>query len=439
MRTGRVNNPGGRRHEQNKGHTMERVPDNIDETSEFLRDDPVPISRRAFLTGTLAGGFGLLAPTLNREAVAAIMAGTNPSEVRGVGVPKGQVRLAFNENPLGASPRAVEAVFEHLSWMNRYDYSSTLLKEISKLHGLEIEQFSRFDFKALGDRHGIMLGVGTTELLQLLALAGLMPNGEIIEAMPSYGQITRVGDELRDAGYPVTASRAPVRSDGNHDLDLMRQMITDRTQLVIICNPHNPTGSLLPRDEVLRFIDEIPDHIMVAVDEVYIQFVRDAGYADFIEVAKERENVTVLRTFSKAHGLGGMRVGYAIGHQKLMKRLAPFSMGLLGRNVLSVHAAQAALHDEAHIRRSQQAVWDGNDYLTVELQKLGLSVLPSHTNFLWVDFGYKTSDVVRELWRRRVMVRGGAGGWGSPNHIRISTGSKDENQAFIWALQQVLA
>ena len=134
-----------------------------------------------------------------------------------------------------------------------------------------------------------------------------------------------------------------------------------------------------------------------------------------------------------------MRVGYAIGHQKVMKRLAPFSMGLLGRNVLSAHAAQAALHDEAHIGRSQRVVWDGNDYLTSELQKLGLSVLPSHTNFLWVDFGRKTSDVVRELGRRRVIVRGGAGGWGSPNHIRISTGSKDENEAFIWALQQVLA
>ena len=196
---------------------MERIPDNIDETGDFLRDEPVPISRRAFLTGAAAAGFGLLTPTLSREAVAAFLAGKNPSEVQGVGVPKGLVRLAFNENPLGASPRAIEAVFEHLSWMNRYDYTSTLLKEISKMHGLEIERFSRFDFKALGDRHGIMLGVGTTELLQLLALASLMPNGEVIEAMPSYGQITRVGDELRDAGYPVTASRATVRSDGNHD------------------------------------------------------------------------------------------------------------------------------------------------------------------------------------------------------------------------------
>ena len=418
---------------------MGRLPENIDETCGFLRDQPVPISRRTFLTGAAGGGLGLLTPTLSREAIADFLTGKIPSEVQGVGVPEGVVRLAFNENPLGASPRAIEAVFEHLSWMNRYDYTSTLLKELSKVHGLEIERFSRFDFKALGERHGIMLGVGTTELLQLLALAGLMPNGEVIEAMPSYGQITRVGDELRDAGYPANASRAPVRSDGNHDLDVMRQMITDRTQLVIICNPHNPTGSLLPHDEVLRFIDDIPDHIMVAIDEVYIQFVRDTVYTDFVEVAKERENVTVLRTFSKAHGLGGMRVGYAIGHQKLMKRLAPFSMGLLGRNVLSVHAAQAALHDEAHIGRSQRVVWDGNDYLTVELQKLGLSPLPSNTNFLWVDFGRKTSDVVRELWRRRVMVRGGAGSWGSPNHIRISTGSKDENEAFIWALQQVLA
>lgn len=398
-----------------------------------------PISRRAFLAGAVAGGLGVLAAAGNHEAVAALLAGKTPPDVQGIGVPKGLIRLAFNENPLGASPKAIQAVLEHQDWMNRYDYTSTLLSALITTHELDIPRVSGFDFKAVGDRHGIILGVGTTEILQLLALAGLMPDRETIEALPAYGQITRVGDELREAGFPVLARRVPVRPDGNHDLKGMLGVVTDRTQLVIVCNPHNPTGALLPREEILQFIDSLPPHVLVAVDEVYIQFVRDPTYRDFMDIARERENVIVLRTFSKVHGLGGMRVGYGVGHQKIIKRLAPFSMGLLGRNVLSVHAATAALGDTEHIRQSQQAIWKGNGYLAKELQKLGVSVTSSHTNFIWADFGRETADIVRELFRKQVMVRGGAGPWDSPNHIRVSTGSMEENEAFVWALQQVLA
>lgn len=408
-----------------------------DDLSSHSTDDP--ISRRAFLTGTTAGGLGLLMYGLSHEAAAALLSGRNPSEVQGVGVPKGHVRLAFNENPLGASPKAIGAVLRHQDWLNRYDYTNTLLTELVKMHQLEVERVSRFDFKAVGERHGIVLGVGTTEILQLLALSALMPDGEIIEALPAYGQVTRVGDELREAGYPVLARRVPVRPDGNHDLDAMRAAITDRTRLVLICNPHNPTSALLPHDDILQFIDNAPSHVLVAIDEVYIQFVRDPAYKDFLEVAKERENVIVLRTLSKAHGLAGLRVGYGIGHQKIIKRLAPFSMGLLNRNVLAVHAAVAALSDTEHIHRSQQVVWEGNDYLSKELRKLGFSVMPSHTNFIWADFGRETRDFIRKLWSKKVMIRGGAGQWQSPNHIRVSTGLKEENEAFIQTLQQELA
>jgi len=398
-----------------------------------------PVSRRTFLSSTLLGSAGLLAGLSSREAVANVLAGRDPEQVEGVGVPKGLVRLAFNENPLGASPKAVEAVMAHQDWMNRYDYTTTLQKALIRLHKLDIPRASGFDFKAIGDQHGLILGVGTTELLQLIALETFMGHGETIEAVPSYGQITRVGDELRTAGYPVLARRVPVTADGNHDLEAMQQLITDRTGLVIICNPHNPTGALLPHQDIINFIDRVPPHVLVTVDEVYIQFVRDPVYLDFIELAKERENVLVLRTFSKAHGLGGMRVGYGVGHQKIIKRLAPFSMGLLGRNNLSIHAATAAVRDTEHIQRSQQVVWDGNDFLSNELQKLGVSVLQSHANFLWADFGRETQAIVRELWAKKVMVRAGAGAWQSPNHMRISTGSKAENEAFIWTLDQILA
>jgi histidinol-phosphate aminotransferase len=412
--------------------------------SSFPRSDEAsghpdePITRRAFLAGAALSGAGLLIGA-DARAAAALLAGKHPADVQGIGVPKGLVRLAFNENPLGASPKAIAAVLEHQNWMNRYDYTSTLLKALVAFHQLDIPNVSGFDFKATGARHGILLGVGTTELLQLLALEALMGHGETIEALPAYGQITRVGDELREAGYPVLARRVAVRPDGTHDLDGMRALVTDRTGLIIVCNPHNPTGALMPHQDVLRLIDSVPPQVTVAIDEVYIHFVRDPAYRDFIPVAKERENVLVLRTFSKAYGLGGMRVGYAVGHQKIIRRLAPFSMGLLGRNVLSVHAAAAALEDAEHVRRSQQAVWDGNDYLTKELEKLGFSVVPSHANFLWADCGRETRDLVRALWSKNVMVRAGDGGWESPRHIRVSTGSMEENEAFVWALQEVLS
>ena len=399
-----------------------------------------PLSRRDFLqvglTGAAlaAGLHGLDAP----EAIAAQLSGRRPADVKGVGVRPGRVRLAFNENPLGASPAAIEAVLANQDGMNRYDYTATLQQAIIRHHDLDIPSPSGFDFKATGERHGLMLGVGTTELLQILALQALMKHGEIVEALPSYGQVTRVGDELREAGYAVQAQRSPVLPDGNHDLDDMAKRIGDRTGLVLICNPHNPTGALLPHARILDFIDRLPPRVLVAMDEVYVHFVRDPAYRDFIQVAKERENVIVLRTFSKVYGLGGIRVGYAIAHRDVIYRLAPFSMGLLGRNVLSVHAAAAALGDEKHVRRSRQAVWDGNDYLTGELTRLGARVAPGHACFLWADFGRETQRIVRALWSRGVMVRTGAGQWTSPNHMRISTGSREENEAFVWALERTL-
>ena len=422
-------------------------PERLDESVHsfgFLPDGyppDEPVSRRDFLrgglTGTAALAAGLGGPHAP-ESVAAQLSGRQSTDVKGVGVEPGRVRLAFNENPLGASPAAIEAVLRHQDWMNRYDYTTTLQNAIIRHHGLDIPRPSGFDFKATGERHGLMLGVGTTELLQILALQALMKHGEVVEAFPSYGQVTRVGDELRDAGHGVQSLRSPVLPDGNHDLEDMGKRIGDRTGLVIICNPHNPTGALLPHDRILDFIDWVPPHVLVAIDEVYVHFVRDPEYRDFIEVAKERENVIVLRTFSKVYGLGGIRVGYAIAHRDVIYRLAPFSMGLLGRNVLSVHAAAAALGDEEHVKRSLQAVWEGNDYLTAELERLGARVVPSHACFLWADFGRETQRIVRSLWSRRVMVRAGAGQWASPNHIRVSTGSREENEAFIRALERTL-
>lgn len=417
------------------------MPDDSEHLLDNLPDEchgDAPVSRRDFLRGGLTGAAALAAGLHSPESVAAQLSGRRPADVKSVGVQAGRVRLAFNENPLGASPAAIEAVLRHQDWMNRYDYTTTLQQAIIRHHGLDIPRPSGFDFKATGDRDGLMLGVGTTELLQILALQALMKHGEVVEALPSYGQVTRVGDELRDAGHEVRAHRSPVLPDGNHDLDDMGRQIGDRTGLVIICNPHNPTGALLPHERILDFIDQVPPHVLVAIDEVYVHFVRDPEYRDFIQVARERENVIVLRTFSKVYGLGGIRVGYAVAHRDVIYRLAPFSMGLLGRNVLSVHAAAAALGDEEHVRRSLQAVWDGNDYLTAELERLGARVVPSHACFLWADFGRETQRIVRELWSRRVMVRAGAGQWASPNHIRISTGSREENEAFVWALERTL-
>lgn len=408
----------------------------MDPIYPFFEEIDAPLSRRALLASLAVGAAGLL---VGEDSLAAALYATRqPADIQSVGLPKGLVRLAFNENPIGASPKAIAALLDRQSWMNRYDYSSTLQKAIIKAHQLDIPTVSGLDFKATGERHGLLLGVGTTELLQLLALEALMGHGEAIEALPAYGQIARVGDELREAGHPVLTRRFPVKPDGTHDLDGMLSLITDRTGLIIVNNPHNPTGALNPYQDVLKFIDSVPERVLIAVDEVYIQFVRDTTYREFIEIAKTRENVLVLRTFSKAFGLSGARVGYAVGHQKIIKRLSPFSMGLLGRNVLSVHAAAAALEDTDHVSRSQQAVWTGNDYLTAELQKLGFSVTPSHGNFIWVNCKRPTREIVRALWAKNVQIRGGDGGWASPNHIRVSTGTAHENETFIATLKQIL-
>lgn len=414
-------------------------PNRPNTTDQLLHISPDnPLSRREFLQNGMAGATALAVGLESPETTRNLLSGRKPSDINGVGIPKGRVRLAFNENPIGASPAAIEAVLQNRDGMNRYDYTNTLQMALIRHHELDIPRPSGFDFKATGDQHGLILGVGTTELLQILALQSLMKHGEVMEALPSYGQVTRVANELREAGFDVSSYQSPVLQDGNHDLEDMRKQISKRTGLVIICNPHNPTGALLPHEKILNFIDQVPSHVLIAIDEVYVQFVRDPSYRDFVEIAKERNNVIVLRTFSKAYGLGGIRVGYAIAHRDIIYRLSPFSMGLLGRNNLSVHAATAALGDDDHVRQSQKVVWDGNDYLTDELRRLGIRVMPSHTNFIWADFGKKTQRIVRELWSKKVMVRAGAGQWKSPHYIRISTGSREENEAFIWALERTL-
>jgi histidinol-phosphate aminotransferase len=334
------------------------------------------------------------------------------------------IKLASNENPLGPSPLALEAARAALADIALYPDGA----------GFELKA-------ALARKHEIgmnciTLGNGSNDVLDLVARAFLTSGSEAVydehafavypiatQAVGATGRVTKAHDGSRGPRY-------------GHDLEAMRAAVNARTRVVFIANPNNPTGTWLPATQLEAFIRDLPEQVVVVVDEAYVEYVDEADYSDASRWLSRYPNLIVTRTFSKAYALAGLRAGYALSHPDvadLLNRVRqPFNL-----NSVAQAAARAALDDTAHLAAAIQVNRDGMRQLTAACEKLGLDYIPSVGNFICIDVGRPGGAVYEGLLRAGVIVRPVAN-YGLPNHLRVTIGTIEQNARFIAALTRVL-
>lgn len=402
-----------------------------------------PVSRRRFLSA--AAGASALALS-DRMAMAQSMLGGQPlttADIRGWGEVPGVVDIGDNENPFGPSPMAVRAVAEGVLDVNRYDFGSAreLANAIGRYHNFPEPPPPAHRFADSG--YPVYVEGGSSFILNLVAERFGVQNGtgEIIEAAPGYGGITRFIESYRDrVGAEVTLKRVPTTADFRHDLDAMRDAVTDATTLVIITNPNNPTGTIVPKADIERFVRSMPRRVTVLIDEAYIHFVREPGYGDSVALTQRYPNVVVTRTFSKVFGLAGMRVGYAVASADRVDTMRFFgNSGGIGS--INCYAAAAALQDQAFVRRVVRTTNDVKDYFYTELDRMGLAYTPSHSSFVLVDAGRDGAELQKAMAAENILLsRLGMNGIARmKNHIRFSMGTPEEITVAVATLKRVLA
>jgi len=339
--------------------------------------------------------------------------GKPPEELeRELGV-ENAIKLASNENPLGPSPRAMEAVRKALAEAHRYPDGASFALRAALAQRLGVE----------GGQ--LVFGAGADEILELLAKAFLGPGDQVVYAWPSFAMYPIVTQGMGAEGVPV-----PLTHDLVHDLDAMRAAVVAETRVVFLCNPNNPTGTSVGAEAFDAFVSALPSQVVLAVDEAYVEFARRPDFPNSLRALRERPGTLVMRTFSKIYGLAGLRVGYAVADPELADYLNrvrhPFNV-----NRLAEAAALAALQDDAHAERVRALNADGVQYLTRELQAMGVEVWPTDANFVLARTGAGLPD---RLMREGVIV-GPLAGFGMPEHARISVGLPEENERFVKTLR----
>jgi len=333
-----------------------------------------------------------------------------------------QARLSANENPLGVSPKAQAAVAAAVGSMHRYADPNTTQLRVAIGQHLDVSPDM------------VLCANGSDELILLTALAYMNPGDEVIMANGTF-----ISYYNRTQMMGATQKRIPL-VNGVHDLDAMAAAITPATSMILICNPNNPTGTTNSAAEMQRFLAQVPDDVLVVVDEVYVEYVTRADFPDMIaEVRNGRKNMLVLRTFAKIYGLAGLRLGYAIGDPALLdyiNRTRP----VFDVNCLAMVAGIAALSDTEHVAASRAQVAEAREFYVRELAALDLVPYASETNFVAVPVGGEGSDaqVAKALADRGVAINP-LGGWGLPGVIRISFGTPAENTLCMNALRDVLS
>jgi histidinol-phosphate aminotransferase len=331
------------------------------------------------------------------------------------------VKLASNETPWKPHPAVLEAVQRELDSLNRYpDPDKAELR------------------RRLADRYGthagrVAIGNGSCEILLAAADALLEPDAEIVYAWPSFSMYPHLA-----AMSGARALEVPLDSEGRHDLEAMAREVTVATRMLLVCNPNNPTATALPVEEIDAFVAELPRHVCVVIDEAYVEFSTMQDPDESLPLLDRHPNLVLLRTFSKVYGLCGLRVGYSLGSEDF--RLAvdrirqPFSV-----NSLALAAATEALRHQDEVERRVERTAIERLHVEEELAARGLETTDSQANFSWLSLGDRDeAAVLRGLSQRGVIVRGGAA-LGSEGHIRVTYGTRTENDAFLAALDESLA
>ncbi len=402
------------------------------------------LSRRGFLNKALLGGAALsLTPAMAR-AQEMLSGVPSADRIRSIGLKPGLVDLSLNENPNGPSMRAIQAAANNLTGVNRYTRDSSDLE-----WGL-IEALAKYDHVTLEKTEAttpfggtpspyLFTYMGSSHLLKLLPIAYLTrEGGDVVDAQGAYASIQREALSVKEEfGVPVEVTSVPLTTDYRHDLAGMLNAVTPKTRMVVITNPNNPTGTLLPHEEIARFVEAVPKEAIVVIDEAYIHFLRDRDYKTAIPLAIEHDNVIVVRTFSKGYGLAGIRMGYAVCSQAIQNKLR-FYISRGFPPVLPLAAATESVKDIGHLHRSQEMIWAFHDRCYEEFDKMGVEYMPSHGNFVMVNVGRNGAEFSRDFLEHGVKVSP-RNRETQPTWVRVSAGTQPETEVFLSEFKKIMA
>ncbi|MEN7973114.1 MAG: histidinol-phosphate transaminase [Verrucomicrobiota bacterium] len=327
------------------------------------------------------------------------------------------VKVASNENELGPSPMAIEAMQEAIPEMHRYPDGGAFFLKRKLAAKLDVAP------------ENLLFGCGSNELIVFLGHVFLEQGTNLVMGAEAFAVYFLVS-----ALYQAECVRVPM-PEHVHDLDAMLAAITPETRLVAVCNPNNPTGTMVSPEAIDAFIEKLPDHVVAVFDEAYFEVMPEEMKPDVLKhIRAGRKNIIVLRTFSKAYGLAGLRIGYAVAHSELIDLLnkvrQPFNV-----NAMAQAAALAALDDVTHLVETRAMVFKGLEFFTDELPKIGVEVVSSGANFILARTG-KGREVFQELQKRKVIVRP-MDPYGLPDHIRITIGTPEQNRMVLNALKEI--
>lgn len=341
-----------------------------------------------------------------------------PAYVPGQRPPAGRsaYKLSSNENPFPPSSAVLSAVIDAAADLNRYpDMAATALTAALAEHvGVDAER--------------VVVGNGSVAVLETVLQAACRPGDEVVHAWRSF--------EAYPIAVQVAGARSvpvPLREDGSHDLDAMADAVTERTRVVLVCSPNNPTGTVVHEDEMRAFLARVPREVLVVLDEAYVEYVRDEEAVDGLALAAEFKNLLVLRTFSKAYGLAGLRVGYAVARPRLARGLRT-ALTPFGVNALAQAAALAALREADAVAERCDRVVAERSRLLAALREMGWSVPESHGNFYWLAIGRHSASFAREAAGSGAMVRAFDG-----DGVRVSVGEIEGNDLVLRLAEDWLA
>ena len=366
-----------------------------------------PVTRRQF-TSALGAGLG--------AALVDARVGGAPAPPPAL-APAEAILLNSNENPYGPAPSALDAMTKAERVAARYPDAAeqSLVEAIARHHGVEPDR--------------VVLGCGSGEVLQMADMAFLGPGKKVVVAEPTFEAV--LGYAKVTKAEPV---KVPLTADFRHDLPRMAAACDAGTGLVYVCNPNNPTGTIVTRDEITLFLERVPRTVIVLVDEAYHHFVDDARYASSLEWIDKAPNVVVVRTFSKVYGMAGMRLGYAVASKENAEALRAHA-AWSNANAAVLAAALASLAETDHVPRQRSINRETRDWLCRELERDGRRYIPSHANFVMIDAGGDVAPLIESFRQRRIFV--GRKFPSLPNWLRVSMGTKPEMQAFVDALRTI--
>ena len=330
-----------------------------------------------------------------------------------------EAKLNANENPYGPSPMGLEALKNSAGGGNRYAW-----KELFQL----IDKIA--DFEGVTSKN-IMMGPGSSDLLEKTAMVLFMNGGNVVSADPAYMSLIRVAEAAGGTWKPV-----PLKDDWSHDLDAMEAAIDEETKLVYICNPNNPTGTITDSKKLLDFCSRVSEKVPVFVDEAYLWFLEEGAKHSMVSLVKEGKDVIIARTFSKIHGMAGLRVGYAVAQEATLTKLQKITRAGMGISYPSVFAAMAAMDDIAFLDSSKKLNAEARTYTFESLKSMGFEPVPSYTSFMIFPIEMEGKAFLTKMTEQKVGVR--AFEFMGKKWCRVSIGTLDEMKLFTAAISKVL-